>query len=97
MVVIEDEELAYATERYLFDRGCQVLVLRDAGPENSDLLAELAAAGLVLILDWTPDQKASPGVPIWKPSRRESTHQIWAALVADGVPDPTMSSCGEGI
>jgi sulfate adenylyltransferase subunit 1 (EFTu-like GTPase family) len=96
VLVIENQELAYATERYLFDHGCQVVVLR-GGLRDTTLVAELAAGGVILILDWTPAQNELHQVPILRPSGRENAYQICAGLLAEGLPDPPISSCGEGI
>jgi sulfate adenylyltransferase subunit 1 (EFTu-like GTPase family) len=95
VLVIEDEELAYATERYLFDRGCRVVVLREAGPESAGLVAELAAAGTILVLSWTPD--GLPLVPVLKPTSLENAYQICTTLLGNGAPDGAVIDCGEGI
>jgi sulfate adenylyltransferase subunit 1 len=94
ILVIEDEELAYATERYLFDRGCQVHVLR--GEPGEPLIAELTSAGTVLIVP-SLGSPVSPRVRALRASKDSTPGSIWAGLVAANVGKPDISLRGEGI
>jgi sulfate adenylyltransferase subunit 1 (EFTu-like GTPase family) len=93
IIMIEEEERAYATERYLFDRGCQVHVLR--GQPGDSVISELISAGYVLLLECSPVIPA--GISIVRPDPAASPKQIWAELSGLNIKKPDSASCGEGI
>ena len=93
IVVIEDEERAYATERYLFDRGCQVHLVR--GTPAPGLIETLIAAGSVLVLQYPPEAGAHVGAALLP--GEASPLEIWEALKSNRGAVSQPSSWGEGI
>jgi hypothetical protein len=94
VVVIEDDELAYATERYLFDRGFLVHVIRSEAPWQA--ISEMLAAGFVLVLRHYLG--SVPGeIPVLQPAKETSPREIWMDLLSLDVGRDRTNLCGEGI
>jgi sulfate adenylyltransferase large subunit len=94
ILVIEDEPLAYAAERFLFDRGCHVHVLEDSS--NESVIREMTAAGAILIVR-RPSGSELESVPVLRPSPHSSQEQIWRDLVAANQGEADTNLGGEGI
>jgi len=94
IVVIEDDEQAYAAERYLFDRGCLVHVSRGVLP--SQVVSEMLAAGVVLVLE-SSDDSVPRDIPVLRPGKGTSPEQIWTDLLSLDNPQEHPNLCGEGI
>jgi sulfate adenylyltransferase large subunit len=94
VVVAENEKLAYAIERYLFDRGWQVHVL--TGEATPDLIRQFVSAGYVLVLT-CPTVSVPTGIPTLSAPSSGSLEQIWHDLTAASAPKPYVNLCGEGI
>jgi sulfate adenylyltransferase large subunit len=94
VVIIEDEQRAYATERYLFDRGWQVHVLRGMPP--TEVVYELLAAGSVVVLQY-PSVTVPSGIVILNLSDRTSPEEIRARLTSHDLGGSDLIVCGEGI
>ncbi|HKE28588.1 MAG TPA: sulfate adenylyltransferase subunit CysN [Bryobacteraceae bacterium] len=90
VVVIEDEERAYATERYLFDRGYQVHVLR--GQLTPEVVSEMTAAGYILLVEYDTGQTSA-----LRPSPSASPEQIGSDLLASARGRGDHNLYGEGI
>jgi hypothetical protein len=94
VVVIEDDELAYATERYLFNRGFLVHVLR--GEASSEGISEMLAAGFVLVLKHY-DGSGPREIPVIEPRKDTSPEQVWVALMSPDAGKDRTNLWGEGI
>jgi len=98
VVVIDDARSAYATERYLFERGCHVHVLSGGSPAAESALAALTGAGLIVLLieggESVPDL---PDAPVLRPKASAGAAEIWSSLLAAGVANAETNLGGEGI
>jgi hypothetical protein len=90
VVVIADEERAYAVERYLFDRGCQVHVIR--GEASAEAISAMISAGYILLLEYYSGQNR-----VLRPSADASAERIWAELTASNRGNSEKSIYGDGI
>ena len=97
VIVVEDEALAYATERYFFDRGWLVQVL----PETVEdaVISAMLDAGYVLVLIGSvraEDTVRNVEVKV-VPANGVSPESIWRDLAASGGAESELTQYGDGI
>jgi hypothetical protein len=93
VVVVNTEDQAYALERYLFERGCQVHVTKHA-----DAVPELMSAGLVVVLHGASGG-ALDGIRelLLRPASGATPAEVWTALAAAGITGSGPNLGGDGI
>ena len=95
VVIVEDEDLAYATERYLFDRGCLVHVLSGAAEQGT--VSAMLDAGYVLVLQSQKSIPVPPRAIKILAASDTSPEAIWAELLSNSGGKSELTNYGDGI
>jgi sulfate adenylyltransferase large subunit len=96
VIYLENQDSAFALERYLFDRGCLVHVLERTPPEG--VLVELAAAGFITLVVGQIPGAVPAGIPAFRPAGADAEiPRISATLIAEGVLTSLTNTGGDGI